>query len=128
MKAKPTRGNVVFFALAFQIYPLLLWGLTTFVNPSPKTEGIVGIFAITQVVLISLIFTWIRKAKTEIHDEREAQVQLKVRSLMLNVATAVAIIGIFLNVSILHDLPAWSALGMILVWRRRQGSNLRPSH
>ena len=88
MKTMPTKRNIVFFGIAFQIYPLLLWALTTLVNPNPKIEGVVGIFAIAQIVLVSLIFTWKRKATVEVHDEREALVQLKRGFLSWNACVA----------------------------------------
>jgi hypothetical protein len=115
MKAKPTRRNIVFFAIVFQICPLLLWGLASLVNPNPTIQGVIGIFAIAQVVLVALIMTWLRKARVEVHDEREVYVQLKVRSLMLNVTTVVAILSIFLSVGIFHEMPAWLAMGSLIV-------------
>ncbi len=107
--------NIILFALTFQIYPLCLYGLVKLVNPSPKAIGVLGIFAIAQVVLVSLIFTWRRKAGVEVHDEREAIVQLKVRAFMLNVVTAVGVVSIFLNVGIFHDMPTWLSMGNLII-------------
>ncbi len=115
MKINPSARNIFVFALAFQLYPILLLLLVHLVNPEPNPWSYVGIFAIAEALLLVLILGWKNKAKVDVVDEREVLTQLRVRSFVSR-AVEFTLIGLtiyYLVVTQISGLVVLLIIGMV---------------
>jgi hypothetical protein len=112
---KPTRENIIRFAILFQLYPLALYFVATLVNPDPKPWGVAAIFAIAQFLLVVIVLNWRNQAYVDMIDEREAGVRLAVKSAMLNVMMIALIVTLQISIFIYKSMPVYVAFLLIYV-------------
>ncbi|MGE4133495.1 MAG: hypothetical protein AB7F86_17800 [Bdellovibrionales bacterium] len=115
MRIKPTNRNVIVVAIVYQFFPIGLYFLTLIANPDPKPWGVAGIFLVAEFLLTLIILSWKRSAEIEVVDERELEIQLKVKSFMLNVSWAVMGLTFIAHLAVYRDMPVWVALAIICI-------------
>ncbi len=111
-KIKPTTRNILLASLVYQLIPASGCLLALLVNPEPKPLAILGIFAIAELLLITLIWNWKQIAKVEILDEREMMIRLKINSFVSKSVeyTVVALTLYYLTVT---QLSGFSVLAFV---------------
>lgn len=103
---------MIITSLLFQAYPLALcaWVISL---PEHKPLNFIGIFAVSEVLLLFILFIWKKKNESGIIDEREAEIRLQVSHFQLKVIEILFILSFMLSFTFFKEMSARSLLALM---------------
>ena len=113
LKIKPSPKNMLVFSVIYQIYPISLYFLAKMKNPNSNLLAMLGIFLIAEVLLMVVLSNWREQARTDVVDEREMAIRLKVKSATLRAIEISFVSTTVIHLSFYKEMPTLIAILLI---------------
>jgi hypothetical protein len=101
-----TTKNVVLFGIVFQSYFIITCLLAKLLNPETASNRYFSIFLISETILAILLWNWKQRSKSEMLDERESEIRLRIKAFTSRAVEITLAATIVICVTVYKDMPA----------------------